>query len=60
MLGGGTPPHQGKGLEMGHAAPSQEKMKFSLEWRVFVHFERYFCLCPRQKTVEFQHEVIIW
>ena len=29
--------------------PLQGKLYFHLKWRVLVHSERYFCLCPRQK-----------
>ena len=44
---GGTLPTKKGSAEGGR--PLQGKLYFHLKWRVLVHSERYFCLCPRQK-----------
>ena len=43
----------------GATLPTRESRFFRLKWR-FVHSKRYFCLCPRQQSVELQPEVVIW
>jgi len=44
----------GRGLGRGIGPLLRKRFNiFRLKWRVFVHFKRYFCLCPRQKNVKF-------